>query len=125
MIELAGAIRFAGKAAKYIASNFEKGDTRDINNLWTGITLSKKGRRNALIGMGIYGGYALASANYRFESDPSLAPNVNPEIQENPVAQADQVGYTNPYQYQDPLGADGSLVFALHNLRNQGYVGGN
>jgi hypothetical protein len=120
--------RFNGK---FIRSLFETGNPRNVNNLWTGIGLSGKGKAIAFTGISAYAVGTGISQKNQYHRDTALVYNLDPNIYALPQTTADGVMYPAAYQRRgessgqrvesfDPVVASGDLVFALHNLRHGG-----
>lgn len=117
MSRVVRAARFLGKHG---ASMFERNTQRSINNLYTGVGLSKKGKATALLGMGAYGGYQAINARAEARTQTALD-NMDPRgVMALPSTQSDGVAYTGNPGGNPELSASGDLVFALHRLRHGG-----
>lgn len=117
--------RFKGS---FIGSLFEKTADRNINNMYTGIGLSKKGKGVAFMGMGTYGAYKGVTGYGEYKRD-MLSQNTDPNIYALQSTEADGVGYEQQYRggqqpvpvtSLDPIQVSGDIVFSLHNLRHGG-----
>lgn len=117
MSRIAGASRFL---AKHTASMFERNTQRSINNLYSGVGLSRKGKATAILGMAAYGGYKMHEGKGEVRRKQVMA-NMDPRgIIALPSTQSDGVGYRGDPGGSPDFGANGDLVFALHNLRHGG-----
>jgi hypothetical protein len=114
---LGDAVRFAGR---HIGSMFERGTERSINNLWTGLNLSSRGKKYAIRGIAGYAGYKIVQGSNEYQENLALANVDERGIMSLPSTQADGLGYQGNPGGRTDLGASGDLVFALHKLRHGG-----
>lgn len=120
MVYVRGAYNVGKFMAKQAPSLFERNTQRSINNLYTGIGLSRKGKAVALTGMGAYASYQVLTGQQEAANQNAMAHMDDRGIMSLPGTQADGVGYLGDPAGNQDLAARGDLVFALHNLRHGG-----